>query len=313
MNQKLLLLSMFLVLCISNSSIAQTADEYYLFAYFKDNGQDGLHLAYSKDGLIWSTLNSDKSFLRPVIGDSIMRDPSLYKDSTGTFHLVWTCGWWLKGFGYARSNDLINWSNQNYVPVMENEQKCRNTWAPEIFWDKKIKNYMVIWASTIDGLYAEGEEPTESKLNHRLYFTLTKDFATYGPKRLLYDPGFSSIDAALMEFKGKYLLFLKDERKVPTKKNIRFAESDTATCLYGNPSLPITGNYWAEGCFPIVIGDRIIVYFDKYTQGSYGAVTSSNLRKWEDISDKVKFPIGVRHGSFIKVDKALIDKLKFLN
>ena len=27
----------------------------YLFSYFKGNGEDGLHLAYSNDGLKWTT------------------------------------------------------------------------------------------------------------------------------------------------------------------------------------------------------------------------------------------------------------------
>ena len=27
-----------------------------MFSYFKDNGQDGLHLAYSRDGYEWTAL-----------------------------------------------------------------------------------------------------------------------------------------------------------------------------------------------------------------------------------------------------------------
>ena len=40
--------------------------EAYVFSYFKGNGEDGLHLAYSVDGLVWQPLNCGKSFLRPT-------------------------------------------------------------------------------------------------------------------------------------------------------------------------------------------------------------------------------------------------------
>lgn len=42
----------------------------YLFSSFRGNGEDGLHLAYSHDGLKWVALNGDNSFLKPRIGDS---------------------------------------------------------------------------------------------------------------------------------------------------------------------------------------------------------------------------------------------------
>ena len=35
------------------------AQEESLFSYFTGNGEDGLHLAYSHDGLTWETLNDN--------------------------------------------------------------------------------------------------------------------------------------------------------------------------------------------------------------------------------------------------------------
>ncbi|RRN76731.1 glycosyl hydrolase, partial [Pseudoxanthomonas sp. SGD-10] len=32
-------------------------DSVYLFSYFVENGKDGLHLAYSKDGLKWQEIH----------------------------------------------------------------------------------------------------------------------------------------------------------------------------------------------------------------------------------------------------------------
>ena len=97
-----------------SQSIAKEKDSILLFSYFKEpNGLDGLHLAYSSDGLNWTALKNDKSFLKPEIGENkIMRDPSLSLGPNGVFHLVWTCGWEGKGIAYAESKDLINWSGQ---------------------------------------------------------------------------------------------------------------------------------------------------------------------------------------------------------
>ena len=51
-------------------------NKHYLFSYFVANGQDGLHLAYSTDGLKWEALNDGKSYLAPEIGpNKLMRDP----------------------------------------------------------------------------------------------------------------------------------------------------------------------------------------------------------------------------------------------
>jgi hypothetical protein len=35
-----------------------------MFSYFKNNGKDGLHLAYSNDGYRWAALKNDESFLK---------------------------------------------------------------------------------------------------------------------------------------------------------------------------------------------------------------------------------------------------------
>ena len=56
----------------------------YLFTYFKGNGEDGLHLAYSKDGYKWIALKNDTSFLIPEVGkDKLMRDPCVIKGGDG--------------------------------------------------------------------------------------------------------------------------------------------------------------------------------------------------------------------------------------
>ena len=44
----------------------------YLFSYFRGNGDDGVHLAWSADGITWSALNNGKAVITPKItGDGI--------------------------------------------------------------------------------------------------------------------------------------------------------------------------------------------------------------------------------------------------
>ena len=42
----------------------------YLFSYFTGNGEDGVHLAYSRDGISWAALNGGKSVITPGINGS---------------------------------------------------------------------------------------------------------------------------------------------------------------------------------------------------------------------------------------------------
>lgn len=289
---------------ISLSASAQRdTNNVYLFSYFKGNGEDGLHLAYSYDGYTFTALNNDKSFLHPVISqDKLMRDPCIIRGADGNFHLVWTVSWNAKGIGYASSPDLVHWSEQQYIPVMETEDSARNCWAPEITYDPKSKQYMIYWATTIAGKYAS-ETGVEKGYNHRIYYTTTKNFKSFGKTNLLYEKSFNVIDASIVADGNKFIMFLKDETPAPPQKNIRIATSDRLTTGFSKPSLPITGPYWAEGPTAIKIKNQWIVYFDKYMNHQYGAVTSTDMLNWTDISDKIKMPAGIRHGTIFTMTK----------
>ncbi|WP_173969109.1 prolyl oligopeptidase family serine peptidase [Flavobacterium bizetiae] len=282
----------------------------YVFTYFKGNGEDGLHIAYSEDGYQWNALKNDTSFLTPEVGkDKLMRDPCVIKGGDGLYHMVWTVSWTDKGIGYASSKDLIHWSKQEFIPVMAHEEKARNTWAPEITFDEKNKTYMIYWASTIDGKFPETKSDEEKGYNHRIYYTTTKDFKKFEKTKLLYEPGFNIIDASIVKQGNGYVMYLKDETRNPVQKNLKTAFSKNLTGPYSKASEPITGNYWAEGPTAIQIDNQWVVYFDKYTLKKYGAVKETS-KGWQDISDQVSFPSGTRHGTVIKVSAEEIMNLK---
>jgi hypothetical protein len=298
-------------LCCQAKNFAQN-NPVYLFSYFNNNGKDGLHLAYSNDGYKWAALNHDSAILKPTVArDKLMRDPCIIKGADGLFHMVWTVSWNDKGIGYASSKDLINWSEQQFIPVMAHEDSARNCWAPEITYDKKKKQYIIYWATTIAGKY-KMDTIVESGYNHRMYYVTTKDFKTFSKTKLLYDKGFNVIDATIVSDGKKYIMFLKDETRIPPQKNIKIATSKNLTSGFSSPSAPITGNYWAEGPTSLKIGDTWIVYFDKYRDHKYGAIQSTDLKNWVDVSDKIVLPKGIRHGSIFVVSVEELDKLKVL-
>src|SRR4029079_5203562 len=137
-------------------------------------------------------------FVRARLGaGKLLRDPSLLRGPDGTFHLVWTTGWRNdQGFGYAQSKDLLHWSEQRFVPVMAHEPTAVNVWAPELFYDEPSQRFIILWASTIPGRFADGGEPHDN--NQRMYYTTTRDFATFAPTKLYFDPDFSVIDCTIV-------------------------------------------------------------------------------------------------------------------
>jgi hypothetical protein len=267
----------------------------YLFTYFTNNGEDGLHVLSSSDGLNWTALNGGRSFLYPAVGSRLMRDPSIARGPDGMFHLVWTTGWWDQGIGIAHSKNLVEWSEQKFLPVMEDTPDAQNCWAPEIFFDEDNGRYLIFWATT------KVREPDPA---HRIYYVETRDFKTYTPAKILYDGGFSVIDAFIVRSglpqAGRFLMVMKDETALPTpKKNLRIAEALRADGPYGPASAPISIDM-VEGPSILKRGSGWLLYYDEYTRRKYGALQSPDLKQWTLVKD-LAFPRGVRHGTAFEV------------
>jgi len=306
-------LFLFLLMILAvQSTLAQEGDSVYLFSYFMNNGEDGLHLAWSEDGLSWKALRENQSFLKPEVGnDKLMRDPCVIQTPDGMFHMVWTVSWGEKGIGYARSLDLLNWSKQQFLPVMEHERKARNCWAPEIFYDESKEEFMIFWSTTIPGRFPETDDTGDGKYNHRMYYVTSKDMLSFSETSLLYDPGFNSIDGTLLKQGGRYWMFLKDETKRPVaRKNIKIATALDKTGPWSAASDAIYDKDWAEGPTIARLGERWILYFDRYTSHAFGAMASTDLKHWEDISDQISFPKGTRHGTIFKVSRSVLKSLQ---
>jgi hypothetical protein len=296
-------------------SASDLPDTCYLFSYFI-NEKDGLHLAWSRDGLKWQAFmegTEEKIFLKPTAGrDRLMRDPCLLLGPDNIFRLVWTDSWSDQTIGYAYSKDLLAWSEQQALPVMKNKPTSRNTWAPKIRYDAAGHQYLIFWSSTIPGRFPETEQTAELDLNHRIYLTTTVDFVTYSPAILWFDPKFCCIDATLIPFNNKFYMVFKNETLSPDPaKNLYLASSDTMMGPYTDIAGPIVTQplHWVEGPTAIQIGDKIIIYYDCYRDHHFGAIESTDMENWIDITSQLELPKGIRHGTVIAVSSSVITSL----
>jgi len=300
----------------------------FLFSYFTRNGEDGVHLAWSKDGITWSPLNNGRSVITPAVNGAgrgwqewdntaaLMRDPSILQGPDGLFHLVWTISWNDHAIGVAHSKDLIHWSEQTKVPVMEHEPTALNTWAPDLFYDDAAKEFVIVWSSSIPGRFPAtdslAQKTSRGRADHRLYFTTTKDFTSYSKAKLLYDGGFCAIDGTIRKEGDTYYLVMKDETFYPERRNLRVASAKHATGPYGPAGPAITGVH-TEGPSLLKSNGWWYLYYDEYTKGKYGALRTHDFVTWQPFSDSLKAARGMRHGSAFLAPQSVLNGLLALD
>ncbi len=274
----------------------------YMFTSFNEPATEGLRFLYSHDGYKWKDVG--RTFLKPTVGSKVMRDPSIARGADGEYHLVWTSGWNKdKGFGYAHSKDLVHWSEPAFIPVMENDSNVVNVWAPELFYDDANNQFIIVWASTIPFRFPKGLEDENN--NHRLYYTVTKDFKTFAPSKLYLDPGFSVIDAVIVKRAPKdYVLVHKDNTR--PERNIKVAFGTDPLGPWGKSSQPFTGNF-TEGPSVAKVGKEWLIYYDAYRNKSYDAKRTTDFIHFD--SAAVSIPHGHKHGTIFMSDRKVLKGL----
>jgi len=276
----------------------------FVFTYFLDNGEDGLHLATSPDGMKWSAVGGGKSFLKPTVGSTkLMRDPCVLLGPDSVFRMVWTDSWTDRGIGYSSSKDLVHWSEPKAIDVMKSEPTALNSWAPEVHYDAKNQQYIIFWSTTIPGRFPLTEGTGDANNNHRIYSTTTKDFESFTPTKLFFDPGYEVIDATTIPIGDRFCMIYKDETLKPQiKKNLHLAWSNDINGPW-TPEADSFTRQWVEGPTAIQIGSDTIVYFDCYHDKPqhFGAMRTRDFKTWEDITSQMTFPTGLRHGTVIAV------------
>lgn len=301
-----ILLILFACLLVTSCTKVEKAKEVYLFSSFHEPATGGLRMLYSTDGFGWADM--DTTLLAPNIGSqNIMRDPSVIQGPDGAFHMVWTTAWrGDRGFGYASSKDLINWSKQEFIPIMANDTSTVNVWAPELFYDNETQKYIIIWASTVPYKFPKGIE--DELNNHRMYVTTTKDFKTFSSPELFYDPGYSVIDAVIVKRATKdYVLVLKDNTR--PNRNLKVAFGTSPLGPWGPESEAFSGNF-VEGPTVLKLGDAWYIFCDVYKEYRYGVFKTTDFINFSDVSSEFSIPKDHKHGTIFTAPPSVLEGLK---
>lgn len=280
--------------------------DYYVSSSFHEPANEGLRFIYSRDGLHWDSIPG--TWLTPTLGDSILRDPSVWHGPDGTYHLVWTIAWkGDTGIGYSSSRDLIHWTPQQRIPVMDSIQHTHSVWAPELFYDDTKDEYMIVFTALVNDGTSTGRL-NEHGDYHRLYYVTTRDFKTFSQPALLYDAGYSCIDGIIVKrHEGDYVLVAKDNRKANSNLRVAFAKHPEGP--YSLPlSRPFTGIF-AEGPSVAKVGDTYYIYYDLYRRHRYGASTTKDFRHFTDVTSSATFPDGHKHGTVFKAPASVVESL----
>ncbi len=287
----------------SLNAVAQTSEPTaYLFTSFRGNG-DGLHLAYSEDGREWVDLN--RVFLTPTVGSKLLRDPQILLGPDGLYHMVWTSGWKDTGIGHATSKNLTDWSEQQYIPLMEKVPGTQTCWAPELFYDDEQKQYIIMWSSNVP---AAGTGVAQ----HRAYYSLTSDFKTFTDPKMLFDPGFDNIDTTMLRVGDRYAIAFKQTDDQPKKVwgPIHAAMADKPLGPYKLSSEPPVANQRIEGPALVQLGGKTLLYADFYSDHRYGVYETADWKSWKDVTSTTAVIPDQRHGSIFAVPPALLTTLR---
>lgn len=314
-------------------------DEVLLYTYFRDNGQAGVCLAQSADGVTFTPLNGDRPVFTPPAwaGQNLTRDASiLYRD--GVFRMVWTTQWKGRVFGYAESRDLVTWSEPRQIrpfpEALPAADQPDNIWAPELHWDPFQRDFFVLFASTTprertDGDGSDNKGNNTSPYDNRIYLTRTTDGGAFSPARLFFDQGFSGIDAVMrLDTAGdRWVMVVKcsrdpDVRPLPGRNlRLTFTGPDLNHPHFTPISAPIAGTHspmfshpdplksMAEGQSLIRYRDQWWLYWDEPAGHGLQLATSPDLATWTHMK-AFSFPAKAKHGTAFLAPRAAVGWLR---
>jgi len=183
-------------------------------SYFTTENE-ALHLAASRDGHRFAALNGGAPVLRSTVGTKTLRDPFVGPGPDSGFHLLATDGWASRSIVHSVSANLRDWAPPELIPVMDEVPGAYNAWAPEFFYDPDRECYQLIWSSVVEPAGTDADRNwRDTAQDHRIWGCVTKDFRSYSPAELFFDPGFPVIDATVARDGDRFLMAFKDERGV---------------------------------------------------------------------------------------------------
>ncbi|OLS33390.1 LamG-like jellyroll fold domain-containing protein [Bacillus sp. MRMR6] len=295
----------------------------YIYTYFRadlyGNGESQqIHLASSKDGLFWDDMNNNEPILETTLGTKGVRDSYVVRAPEGDkFYLIATdldanAGQWgeyanngSKSIMVWESDDLVNWSDQRMIQIAP--EGAGNLWAPETIYDPATGEYVVYWASNVNG---EG---------HRMYYAKTRDFWTFTEPQIFKDRTASEtfIDTSMIEHDGIYYRFTKKEQDITVlleKSNSVLGDYKLVKEKVGEQ-----GGVEGPGIFKLNGVEKWILMLDGYAWPNSGAgffpliaknaedLATGNFRKLANT--EFRMPTGAKHGSIIPVTQKEYDAI----
>lgn len=295
----------FLLLCVCPIFAQKNKDKKtkvaYLAAYMKGTDEHHLYYALAEKDFLFEEINNSKPILSASFDDKLIRDPMVFKDEKGIYHMVATVSWKNRPFTIWDSKDLITWENERLVDVAP--ENATKTWAPEIAYDSENKNYFVYWTGEINKDWNTAS----------IYYSVTKDFNEFSKPQILFRDTVGILDANIIKVDGVYNLIYRKN------KSIWVVTSPSATGPYSNPYQLTPDN--VEGPYAFSLRDTVGygVVWDYYGgSAGFGLMTSPDFKNWTRVTnakkpyynDKVKFPASIRHGNIISVTQRELNKLK---
>lgn len=329
----MVLLSSLIMLCpLTAGADGLSADEdtaIFLLPYFLGNGETGVYLTCSRDGLTFDWLNEGEPVLPAPDwpGENLTRDPSiLFHD--GVFHMVWTTSWESRSIGYASSADLVDWSMPKKIDIWRDRTDIRNTWAPELHWDPEEQEFLILWSTTTDEELTDDDGTgNPHRLDHRSYASRTRDFESFSVPELFYStegPELSVIDPYIA-FDDRNTDDNDDDRWVMVIKNEMYPrDGGKNLCLVFSERMqgpyettlgpPIVGagteivDRMGEGPSLLKVDGVWWLYWDAPgSEFSYCLATSPDLVTWTNRSAELSLPVEhMRHGTVLRVPQSVV-------
>lgn len=310
---------------------AREALKGYMFSYFTGEGTaDGeqLYAALSKgnDPLNWRELNDGKPVLTSTLGEQGLRDPFIIRSPEGdkfyqiaTDLRIYGNGDWdaaqrtgSRSVMVWESTDLVHWTDQRLVKVAPDS--AGNTWAPEAFYDAKLGEYVVFWASK---LYDNAAHSGDTY--NRMMYATTRDFYTFSEPKVWIDRGWSVIDSTMIQKDGTYYRLSKDERNnTSSTPNSKFVFEEKSDSIRSTDWTPVAEGIGkgamsaAEG--PLVFKsnteDKWYAFLDEFGGRGYIPFETDDLDSgvWTPVTD-YNLPARPRHGTVLPVTQAEYDRL----
>lgn len=306
--------------------------EGYLFSYFLGEGlehgeQVYFALSEGNDPLAYDVLNDGEPVMVSTSGEMGLRDPYIIRSPEGDkfYQIATDLRMWNQSSGswdhvqrhgsrnvvVWESTDLVNWSESWVAEVAP--ENAGNAWAPEIFYDHELGEYVVFWASK---LYAEDDPDHTGNVHNRMMYATTRDFRNFSEPQILIDPGYSVIDTTMIEHDGRVYRFTKNEANRsssnPGGKHV-FQEVGSGPLAddFELVKDAVGAGDINQGEGPLVFKsnteERWYLFIDEYGGRGYVPFTTTDLDsgEWTMLaSGEYDFPARFRHGTVLPITGA---------